>query len=95
MNCTNCNDIDTTCFTCNFWEEKVQYVNDPNSVRVDGTHYFIGAENEPAVFRGFGGRRFHVRFNDGREVITTNLWCQGTIAEEFRSKLPDNATFIW
>jgi len=37
-----------------------------------------------------------IKFNDGREVYTTNLWCQGEIdCPEARAILQDNAVFIW
>ena len=35
-----------------------------------------------------------IRFTDGREVITHNLWHQGTIPKHFRARLPDNAVFV-
>jgi len=83
------------CFNCDFWMEKVPYADDPRSVRVKGTHYFIGEENAAGSrgFRGFAGHRFVIKFDDGREVISTNLWCQGDIPPYFKELLPDNATF--
>jgi len=44
-------------------------------------------------FLGCAGRRFWIRFFDGRTITTNNLWCQGEIPEEFREELPDNAEF--
>jgi hypothetical protein len=65
-------------------------------VVVKGCHYIIGAEKPttPRSWRGFGGDRYHIRFNDGREVVSTNLWCQGPIPAQFREQLPDNAEFV-
>jgi hypothetical protein len=84
------------CFLCSFWEQWVERdrEGDENIVRVEGTHYHIGDENSRSGFRGFGGSRFHIRFDDGREVISTNLWHQGTIPDHYRARLPDNATFV-
>jgi hypothetical protein len=89
------------CFECNFWFDKLEltkrgYHTVPGDlVRVEGVHYVIG-QSRPAgtPFLGHGGRKFKIRFNDGREEMTNNLWCQGTIPEHFRKQLPDNATFI-
>ena len=82
------------CFKCNFWIEKVDLVNHPDSVRVDGSHYWINPERlRPGAFRGFGGKQFIIIFNNGRRVTTTNLWHQGTIPPRFKDRLPDNAKF--
>lgn len=87
---------DGLCFSCYFWREKVELaVTHPDRVvRVDGVHYFIGDENASKTFRGFAGHRFKIKFNDGREVTTTNLWCQGDIPENFQDRLPNNAQFL-
>ena len=83
------------CHSCHFWMEKVDVVNDKNIVRIGGEHYTICAESKDAgYFRGFGGRKFVVLFNDSRKITTTNLWSQGTIPERFKELLPDNAIFI-
>lgn len=81
------------CFACNFWMEFVQQVNNPEVVRIDGRHYFIERANAGG-FRGFGGMRYEIRFFDGRQVTTTNLWSQGDIPDRFKDRLPDNATFV-
>lgn len=65
-------------------------------VVVNGQHFQI-AEELPLRDRsygGFGGRRHVIRFNDGREVVTTNLWTQGHIPAQFRNRFPENATFV-
>lgn len=82
------------CFNCDFWTEIIRAAN-KSSVCIDGHHYQIGAEHgsNPDV-RGFGGRRFHIRFFDGRQLTTTNLWYQGKIPSHFRDQLPDNAEFV-
>jgi hypothetical protein len=44
--------------------------------------------------RGYGGAKWRVQFLDGREVETSNLWHQGTVPEQYRRYLPDNAVLI-
>jgi len=83
------------CFSCNFWNEKIGIKNDPMVVRIDGCHYQIEDEiDEPIAFRGYGGRKFVILFDDGRKIVTTNLWFQGEIPKRFQERLPDNAKFI-
>lgn len=81
------------CRRCHYWHEAIALAADPRSVRVRGVHWFIGAEDERGT-RGFGGRRFRVRFLDGREALTSNLWHQGEIPARFRDRLPDNAAEV-
>lgn len=82
------------CFYCNFWYDYTKKVNHPRSVRISNSHYWIEKEDVPSgAFRGFNGRKFRIVFQNGREVITTNLWSQGTIPPRFRGRLPDNAEF--
>ena len=83
------------CHTCDFWHEKIGIKDDPATVRAKGVHYRIGKEGVRGLFQGFGGARFRIRFNDGREVESTNLWCQGHIPDAFKERLPDNAEFLY
>ncbi len=86
------------CLTCQAWAENVASRDEPEMVRAEGRHHIIGPEAEPrlpgGLMRGCGGARFRIRFFDGREVETTNLWNQGAIPEHFRERLPDNAEFV-
>ena len=84
------------CFDCQFWIEKLEVKHDPRTARIDGIHYHIGDEEYTGrfKFRGFSGRKFVIKFHDGRELITTNLWTQSHIPERFKQRLPDNAVFI-
>ena len=105
MNCVICNkEIENSNFSnddlcssdCHFihyWNEKVKYQDDPNVVRVKGEQYYISDENVRGT-RGFGGRKYKIRFFDGREVTTTNLWYNGVIPITHTDKLLDNAEFI-
>ena len=86
-----CND---KCFYIDFWNDKVKIKDNKNTVRIDGKHYHIGNENSRSSFRGFGGDKCIIKFFDGREVVTTNLWHNGTIPESHKELLPDNAKFI-
>lgn len=74
-----------------FWEEQLS--DRTNAAVIDGHHYRVrGREN--AYSKGFGGRRHTIRFFDGREVTTTDLWYQGVIPPAFRDRLPDDAEFV-
>lgn len=85
------------CFDCHFWHEKIAWAGDEamrhRAARVDGTHYLIEPE-VGVVFRGYGGSKFVVQFNDGTKVETRNMWCQGDIPQRFRARLPNNAVFL-
>jgi len=95
------------CFTCNFWHELISIRRENRSVRVGGAHFLIGPEPEPGERRqdsrdfGFGGARFVIRFTDMAtrpreevEVVSHNLWSQGTVPARFRDRLPNNAIFL-
>lgn len=82
------------CIGCLVWLEIVAARNNPTHVVVDGDRYHIADEKAGKHFRGFGGSRFYIRFHDGREVVTTNLWSSGTVPPFFRDRLPDNAVFV-
>ena len=85
------------CFHCNFWREKKEI--DENSdyhtwAMINGTHYYLNPHTDH-YFKGFGGRKFRIRFNDGFETVCDNLWCQGEPPEGYwREQFPDNATFV-
>jgi len=81
------------CFTCNFWTGYVRMRDDPTIFRCKGSHYKTAPENERG-FRGYGGAKWKIITHDGREIITTNLWHQGTIPPHFREELPDNCQLI-
>ena len=85
------------CFTCNFWDEIVpSYNKGEHFVAQDNVCYYIGDENsKETYFRGFGGAKTTITFNDGRIVKSTNLWCRGDVPPHFRSLLPINAKLEW
>lgn len=84
------------CFQCGFWYEKLLMVDDPRSVRVQGSHYFIRTTHSdaPRQFRGYGGVKVEIVFFDGRRCTTNDLWRQGVIPPRFKDRLPDNAEFV-
>ncbi len=81
------------CFGCLHWHEWEVLKNDPNVARIEGKHYFIGPEDSTEP-RGMSGAKAIIKFDDGREVTTTNLWYQGLIPGIWRARLRDNAKFI-
>lgn len=85
----------SVCFTCLFWLERTERVNDPAIAVVDGKFYTIAEEpSGDDRFRpglGYGGRRFDIEFHDGRKVVSHNVWFGGEIPAHFRDRLPDNA----
>ena len=84
------------CFTCNHWQNQLEADKERGDYKwavIDGGHYVIAPEDEKTRFRGFGGQKFIIIFEDGTVVRTTNLWFQGHIPEEWKSQFPDNAVF--
>lgn len=83
------------CHRCHYWEDMVQYKDEPSTAIIDGCHYSIGSDTTSnKIFKGHGGRMFVIEFNDGRKVVTTDLWTQGSIPEKLRHKFPNNAKFL-
>lgn len=85
------------CFGCDFWQTRASQDKsypEHTIVIANGIHYIIGDEDDKG-FRGFGGSRVKVKFNDGTERLSTNLWCQGDIPQQFKHLFPDNAKLEW
>lgn len=86
------------CHTCNHWLEWVDRAaaGDANIARIKGGHYHIAPDlpKGSRAFAGFGGTETRIEFDDGRRVVTHNLWFQGLIPDRFRDRLPDNARFV-
>lgn len=87
------------CFSCCFWWEKVEWRADNDThkghrvARIKNNHYVIYPDT-PAGPQGFGGHEHVIRFHDGTEITTRNLWHQGEIPKRFREHLPNNADFV-
>ena len=85
-----------TCFYKNFWNEIV--AEKEQHIIINGECYRDGGNvDNPNYydFLGYSGRRFWIRFFDGREITTNNLWYQGKIPDEFLSQLPNTAEFFY
>lgn len=83
------------CLNKKFWLEIIEE-KECHPV-IDGVCYYLDRNNLEGKrgFQGFAGRRFKIRFLDtGEEVVTTNLWHNGEVPEEFRDRLPDTAEFV-
>ena len=88
------------CFSCLFWTELIKLSD--KSVRFNGVHYTIVQEQPSNISEwgwgaedaGFGGQKFKIKFFDGQEVHTNNLWSQGEIPDRFKIQLRDNAHII-
>lgn len=83
------------CMSCLHWSGYVTTASDPTHVVVGGYHYVISPDGRTDCGTlGHGGAEFVIRFNDGREVVTHNLWAQGRVPPHFRDRLPDNGEFV-
>lgn len=84
----------SACFQKHFWKEII--AEKDKYIVVNGVCYCDGGDKpNPSrhAFLGFAGRRFWIRFFDGKTITTNNLWLNGEIPEEFRTELPDTAEF--
>ena len=75
-----------------FWAEKID-VKKRSFHRypvVNGEMFHIG--NDTDYVKGFCGTKFCIKFFDGTVVYTDNLWHNGTIPDNFKKILPDDAT---
>lgn len=84
------------CFSCDLWSKRAKELPTLPKYQtaiIDNTWYTIGNENSQSSFRGFGGARFQIEFNDGHRVVSTNLWCGGDIPEYWKNKIQNNAKF--
>lgn len=72
-----------------FWS-KIAARTDDRLVIARGTAYSIGSPDDNP--RGFGGSVWRIAFFDGRVIRCNSLWCLGDIPDDWRERLPDNAT---
>lgn len=73
-----------------FWQRIYDRRSDPRTVIADGHAYWIGGLGDSP--KGFGGRKWLIRFHSGRVAFTDSLWHQGDVPPEWRDRLPDTAT---
>lgn len=84
---------DFPALTDKFWNDQMQ--NRDNSVNIAGVQYRIGSTPYPKKGYGFGGDHFRIKLLENGDIIdTADLWHQGTIPEEYRDILQDNAIFV-
>lgn len=79
-----------------YWQKLIDSRANPNHIVVNGSHYTFSPEKPatPRHWRGTNGDRYHIKFKDGRVVISTNVWHQGPVPAHLRDQLPDNAEFV-
>jgi hypothetical protein len=85
------------CMSCLHWIGYVETRDNPTHLVVGGLHYVIEPDRDTTKgygTLGHGGARFDIRFFDGREVTTKNLWAQGEVPAHFRDRLVDTAAFV-
>lgn len=84
------------CFSKHYWN-KLLKEKDEHIIIHGKCYYDAGNVENPdnVSFLGCSGQRFWIRFFDGREITTNNLWCQGEIPEAYIDDLPDTAEFFW
>lgn len=83
------------CFGCNHWYQNHLEDSEPYTwAIVDGGHYRLLPHTD-SYFKGFGGRLFRFKFNDGTIKECDNVWFQGEIDNPYWRKLmPDNAVIL-
>jgi hypothetical protein len=79
------------CISCDFWNQV--YEDKDNYIFINGKSYQVCDEEWNGI-RGFGGKEFKIKMNNGSIIKTTNLWTQGRIPKRWKYKLVDNAEFI-
>lgn len=88
------------CFHEDFWLTRYTALQKDSKAFaiINGSCYYYDRkkpiDNSPFSFKGFDGRLFRIRYPDGKEVETNNLWHNGKIPDNWRDRLPDNAEFI-
>lgn len=90
------------CFSCLYWSSVVDKLNDPDEN--NDNHEIIIANGRvfipvpgftgPDRLRGFNGRVFTFKMNDGTTIVSNNVWNGSVIPTQFREELPDNAELL-
>ncbi len=90
---------ENVCFQCAFWISRAKKQDDKRNVVIKSDEgmevYWLGANLPltPCGFRGFGGRKFVIKFKNGRALTTTNLWSHGTVPSYSEDLFTVNAEF--
>lgn len=86
------------CFSEKHWSIKEkEYLDGRPFIIINGCLYSDGGyvkNPRKTSLLGCSGREFKIRMHNGTEIITNNLWCGGSIPENHRDVLCDNAVFI-
>lgn len=84
------------CFSCNFWFDLKETLNDLNRFVVNYIAYRVHPDPPKGYggFLGFGGAEFKFKRPNGEVTISHNTWCNGTVPESFYELIPDNAILI-
>lgn len=89
------------CHTCAHWRMNHELDSDTHKrgphkyAIINGKHFVLGGGS--SFFKGCGGAKFKIKFNDGTVKECSDLWHQGNILEahpHWRELMPDNAVFI-
>lgn len=76
-----------------FWND--QLTSRENALVINGNHYRLGSATVSRDSNGMGGDFHRIKFLDtGNTVDTVDLWHQGTVPEEYKGILQDNAKFV-
>ena len=88
------------CFKCNHWREQheldINERGEHNYAIVNGTHYVLCPPTN-SYFKGYGGRKFTFKFNDGTIKECNNVWCQGDVKDahpHWQEIYKDNAVIL-
>lgn len=82
------------CFVCDLWDERAANKNRKEIIANGHLYSDGGRSGGRKSFLGFGGAEVQIEKN-GKTWTTNNLWSGGTIPEEFRDRLADNAIIKW
>lgn len=85
------------CFSCHFWGDRISQKMDDGVAIIDGLFFAFDTKHPiksgDTRWLGHGGRKFLIKFNDGRSFETNDLWCGGKIPKLFLPDFPNTATF--
>lgn len=89
-----CDVCSCKCYKEKYW--KIIEDEQDEHIIINGVCYYDkGYSNSKKLWTlGYSGRPFRIRMNTGKEILTNNLWLNGTVPENHRDKLKDNAVFV-
>jgi len=87
-------DRQLSCLDCYVWENRQRAYSNYSIVVIGKYCYYIGSECLSYSRRGFGGRKFRIKYKNGQIITTTNLVDLGKVPEKLQHKMPNNANFV-